>query len=120
MLLWAVALFVQSSIPSSDLPEWEFLTHDKLLHVLAYVIFAYTVHRGIIHQQHFPGLVRHAYLVTLLIIAVYGVSDEVHQSFVPGRQSSVWDWVADCVGAMVFVAVHWIWKQRKIASGASL
>jgi VanZ family protein len=28
------------------------------------------------------------------------VVDEIHQSFVPGRDANVWDWVADTLGAL--------------------
>jgi VanZ family protein len=40
-------------------------------------------------------------LPAVLIAAVYGVSDEFHQSFIPGRMASVSDIVADGVGALV-------------------
>lgn len=112
LLFWALALFVQSSIPASDLPEWELLTHDKLLHFVVYVIFASAVYRGIVHQDRFPLLARRSYAFTILIVALYAATDEFHQSFVPGRQSSVLDWVADCVGAIVFVAGHWMYRKR--------
>lgn len=120
MLLWAVVLFVQSSIPASELPEWEFLTHDKLMHVLVYVVFSWAVHRGISNQDRFPVLARHSYVCTIFVVALYGVSDEFHQSFVPGRESSVLDWMANCAGAMVFVAGHWIWKKVKLSATTSL
>ena len=29
---------------------------------------------------------------------MYAISDEWHQSFVPGRQLSAWDWAADLAG----------------------
>lgn len=106
MFIWAAIIFAQSSIPSSELPNWEFLTHDKLLHFLVYVIFAFTVHRAITHQGRFPFLARQAYLFTFILVVLYGASDELHQYFVPGRQSSVLDWAADCIGAVVFVALH--------------
>lgn len=40
-------------------------------------------------------------LVATLIGGLYGVSDEFHQSFVPGRHSSISDVVADTVGSLV-------------------
>lgn len=35
-----------------------------------------------------------------LFAALYGVSDELHQSFVPGRTASVLDWMTDVFGAL--------------------
>lgn len=52
----------------------------------------------------------------IVIGALYGVSDEFHQSFIPGRFPSVSDVVADTVGAIAgaFAAVvvsRW-WRSR--------
>jgi VanZ family protein len=33
--------------------------------------------------------------------SLYGMIDEVHQFFVPGRDSSLWDWIADTLGAAI-------------------
>jgi VanZ family protein len=44
---------------------------------------------------------RWALLWTALISAVYGVIDEIHQYFVPGRDCNVWDWTADTIGAIL-------------------
>jgi VanZ family protein len=34
-----------------------------------------------------------------MLAALYGIADEVHQSFVPLRDADFWDWVADALGA---------------------
>jgi VanZ family protein len=46
---------------------------------------------------------RTSIIVTILFTVLYGVSDEFHQSFVPGRDASVFDVVVDTVGAAVAV-----------------
>ena len=48
--------------------------------------------------------------MTLMIGMCYGVSDEWHQSFIPGRVASIWDALFDAVGiaAAVFdVSYHY-------------
>ncbi len=41
-------------------------------------------------------------LVTaFVLVALYGLSDEYHQSFVPGRTATLWDWLVDLLGALV-------------------
>ncbi len=40
-----------------------------------------------------------ATLLAILIASLYGVSDEIHQYFVPGRFCDPWDWVVDTLGA---------------------
>lgn len=42
----------------------------------------------------------------VLIISLWGVSDEIHQSFVPGRSVSVFDWMADTLGALTGAVIY--------------
>lgn len=45
------------------------------------------------------------FIVPVAIVSIYGIVDEIHQSFTPGRESSVLDWVADTIGAVIGVFV---------------
>ena len=48
-------------------------------------------------------------IVVVLFCIVWGISDEFHQSFIPGRFASFWDVVADGAGALLMVA-YWLIK----------
>ncbi len=68
---------------------------DKLVHFAAYAVLAGTwfwALRG--------GARRGMWIVAAAISAVWGVLDEWHQSFVPGRHASVLDALADVAGAL--------------------
>ncbi|MBI5473155.1 MAG: VanZ family protein [Ignavibacteriae bacterium] len=108
MILWAAALFAQSSVPGDKIPNFEFLAHDKLIHFLIYVVFAWAVNRALQHQERFPFLAKHHYLFAILIVAAYGITDELHQFAVPNRSASVLDWIADCVGALAVATFYWL------------
>jgi len=43
---------------------------------------------------------------------LYGISDEFHQSFIPGRESSILDVVADTFGAVIVVSL-WFYFRTK-------
>jgi VanZ family protein len=89
---------------------------DKLQHLFAYAVLSVTV--GMWFSPAFwerrPVL---APLLTMLISSVYGVTDEFHQYFVPGRDCNVWDWLADTLGALLGALVIMIlmkmWKHHK-------
>lgn len=64
----------------------------------------------------------------LLAASLFGVSDEWHQSFVPGRSVEFEDWLADTLGAALAVALYagwpayrrvleWRFGQRRIENG---
>lgn len=38
---------------------------------------------------------------SVIFCSLYGVSDEYHQSFVPGRLAETGDWLADTLGAAI-------------------
>lgn len=44
---------------------------------------------------------RAASLAAVMLATVYGIVDEVHQSFVPGRVASAWDVASDACGALL-------------------
>jgi VanZ family protein len=96
-LFIAAALWVLSS--QSALPHIEgILGWDKLLHFTAYSALAFCAGLWV----PAAGWKSRGLFFLLLIAAIasaYGIVDEIHQSFVPGRSPSVWDWVADTLGA---------------------
>ena len=51
------------------------------------------------------GVTRTAALKAVLLASAYGVTDEVHQSFVDNRFPGADDWVADTIGASIGVLI---------------
>lgn len=55
--------------------------------------------------------------IPVLITSTYGIIDEIHQSFVPGRSCSIFDWIADTggaiLGALMFIAIPRLIQNRK-------
>lgn len=54
--------------------------------------------------------------VAVLAVSAFGLTDEWHQSFTPGRRVEIADWIADTLGAIVAVAsyVHWPAYRRRL------
>jgi VanZ family protein len=76
---------------------------DKVLHFLAYFFLALLWIRG------FGGgrirVTSAQALAAFAITALFGLTDEIHQSFVPGRSASGWDLLADTLGAAAAAVV---------------
>ena len=43
-------------------------------------------------------------LLSILLASLYGVTDEFHQSLVPGRDADLFDWMADTLGAALAIS----------------
>lgn len=51
-----------------------------------------------------------AAVVAIAISSLYGVTDEYHQLFVPGRTFDVLDMAADAFGSVVGAGAVWAWS----------
>lgn len=46
----------------------------------------------------------------MVIVSAYGITDEFHQSFTPGRSVEFADWLTDTCGATLAVFVYLKWR----------
>ena len=106
---WAtmVLIFVLSSM--SGLGPIPCGVDDGVAHALQYAVLAALLLRGLAGARWRGVRVRAAALAVLLA-TLYGVTDEAHQWFVPGRTAEVTDLVADALGAAVAAGVICGWS----------
>jgi len=60
--------------------------------------------------------VRHPFVWALVAAALYGASDEFHQSFVPGRNPDIFDLATDLAGAATALLIvrWWLHWRRQV------
>lgn len=68
---------------------------------------AYTVLGATLAHARFHGPQGFAHVTMIALGALYGAADEWHQSFVPGRVSSLGDWSADVLGVVLGYILSW-------------
>ena len=83
------ALVFLAADKASQIPFLPYLP-DKVVHFFYYGIMAVLLAHG-------AGIAWWG--IPMLLVPLIGALDEWHQLYVPGRDGSVWDWVADAVGA---------------------
>ncbi len=101
---FCVFLFWQSSFPSlSSAPL--FPHDDKLMHMGAYAFLAFLAGRNLHREKPLFSRTK-LRMLTILFASLYGLSDEIHQGFVPSRTASAGDFAADilgsCMGAWLY------------------
>jgi len=88
---------------------------DKFLHLVGYCVL------GVLSLRAFHGNLKRLRwkpsLLALIFTIAYGISDEYHQFFVAGRKASVWDAVANAMGACLAVGLVTLLRSRKDRSG---
>jgi VanZ family protein len=111
----AAAIFLASSTAGSALPGRLPPGADKVAHLMIYGLLGAAVARAIWGRSGNPTLFRVAIWATV-VSALYGLSDEAHQLFVPGRSFEIWDLVADAFGALVGAALFLKARRRRQVS----
>ena len=104
-IAWALLIFILSSIPSLKMPEVGFSLQDKLAHIIEFGILGFFLQRSFTHQY---GKSFRITLCVFLVGTAYGGLDEVHQSFVRGREAGIGDFIADSMGVLLSQVIYWI------------
>lgn len=110
-LLLMILIFIASSFSTLPGPRLGFRFEDKWHHFLVFGILGYLLVRAIYWQSDFPFWKRNSVWLAMIIGILYGISDEYHQSFVPGRFSEVGDVIADAVGVILGA---WLYHYRNL------
>ena len=97
-LVWAAVIFTFSSF--SKLPAPPGGLTDKHAHLAVYGVLGALLVWGLTDRA--PARTTWKVVATVVVVALlYGLSDEFHQSFVPGREVSGLDLAADVAGAAI-------------------
>ena len=105
-IVWMAVIFYLSSMPDLSL-KGSLATYDfilrKLGHIGIYALLAI-----------FVGLNTKRWWLVFVICLVYAISDELHQTVVPGRIGSIQDVFIDTVGILIGIFIYrWTIAYRK-------
>jgi VanZ family protein len=113
VVLYALAIFVSSSIEQPQIVPAS--VGDKTLHGVAYAGLALLTLRALAGGA-WAGVTARAAITAVALAAAYGVTDEVHQLFVPGRVFDARDMLADLTGAAAACAAAWLVARARAPS----
>ena len=112
-LVWMALIYYGSAQPT--LPSLSHSLLDSLLkygaHFVEYAVLAALWYRAIYSRFPHPKIQP----LALLIVVIYALSDEFHQSFVPGRSATWQDVAVDVIGGASALLVWNIvqqWRSR--------
>jgi VanZ family protein len=112
---WAAVIFYLSHTPGVDVPPL-FFGEDKLLHASVFGILGFFT-LGAMKTTVDGYRVFQLWLAVVLVI-VYGVLDEFHQHFVPGRSPDIYDVMADALGGMLGVWLSYRFIKARLRNPA--
>jgi VanZ family protein len=99
------------NITEPQLLRAHFLTR-KLAHFTEYAVLALLAARAFIPSS--KDLLHRRWLTSaLVLVAVYALLDEYHQTFVPSRTGSIWDSMIDTTGGATALIALALWRARR-------
>jgi VanZ family protein len=112
VVAYAGLIFYLSSLsePEEYMPSLLAELGDKVLHAVEYGLLGALCYRAFRHGAN-VWAARYAWHLAIIAAAVYGVTDEVHQAFVPLREADVRDLLMDTIGAAIGATV-WRWSVK--------
>jgi VanZ family protein len=114
MSLWApvlaymAMLFGFSSLSTLPAPPGQFSYYD--VHLAAYAGLSALTTRALA-KGRLRNITPRVVIGAMVISSLYGVSDEWHQFFVPGRAFDMLDIVADAIGSAVGASAAGAWSK---------
>ena len=112
LILYCAFIYIQSANPSPErIPSFPFF--DKVLHFIAYGFLGILFYRAYqtLRLKDNRNLLM---LLSMVSASLYGVSDEIHQSFVPSRSAEAADVIADFLGSVCCVYLYHLWVNSRI------
>ncbi len=111
-ILWSFLIFYFSELKKVPVPKFPY--SDKIIHFGIFYFLGILVARAFIFQNRIEVLKKYFFAFTIIFVFIYGVSDEVHQIYVPGRKAEIYDLIADLLGGIVAaLSVKFVLKKNK-------
>jgi len=107
VIVWSLIIFFLSSLPTAPITKvyWREFAIKKSAHVIEYAIFTILMYRAL---KESGVEKKEAGVYSIIMAVLYGISDEFHQSFTPGRDPRIRDIIFDTIGSLL--AIYAIWK----------
>ncbi len=101
-LAYMTLIFIMSSFPAPEavhhVPIWY---HIKLVHLVEYGFLCFLFLRALSHEP-----VKKQIFLAILFTTLYGVTDEIHQMFVPNRSAQLVDVFTNFLGAVTISMIY--------------
>ncbi len=118
VIAWMIVIFIGSSI--GNVPRVGDKTTDGVVHRVAHVLeFAILGALLLRATSKAKPITKRDLIVSLIVVAVYGASDEFHQRFTPGRSSEGLSVLFDTAGGVIGVWSYQWWRRRRSISEMS-
>lgn len=109
-MAYSMVIFIFSSRPEVGV-EQLFYGQDKVIHFLTYGTHAFLCLAALSDKILLLKLFH--YFLTLVFSVSYGIFNEIYQYFIPEREFSLGDILANSLGIITFLVLVYIFQNKK-------
>jgi hypothetical protein len=116
LVLYTGMIFFLSSRPYLKAPGIDLFLMDKVIHFVEYTILGVLLFAGIgraVMRSRIFG-----FLFLLAVGSSIGALDEMFQSYIPGRNMSIYDFLADTMGVAAGVSLALLWRRWRSSASS--
>ncbi len=106
ILLYSALIYYLSNQPRLPIPEMGILGCDKLIHFIAYFLYGILMQLAVIVSLG-NKTQKYQIFIVVVLASLFAFSDEIHQSFVPGRDADIFDVLSDLIGILASVLLFY-------------
>ena len=110
LMVYSVVIFIFSSRPEVGVEQF-FYGQDKVIHFFAYGVHAFLCMAALSDKILLLKLFH--YFLALVLSVSYGIFNEIYQYFIPEREFSLGDILANSLGIISFLALIYILQNKK-------
>jgi len=110
-IVFFILIILGSSIPGGKIPYVFQLTPDKLIHCVEYMIMGFLIVRWVAAEFSSSSWAK-VILLTLVIGALCGMTDELYQHLTPNRTPDFYDWCLDFTGVGLSIPAFSFWRKK--------
>jgi len=110
LVVYSVLIFIFSSRPEVGVEQY-FFGQDKVMHFFTYGIHVFLCLAALSNKILLLKLFH--YLLALVFSVFYGIFNEIYQYFIPEREFSLGDILANNLGVITFLILIYIFQNKK-------
>ena len=110
LIIYSIVIFIFSSRPEVGVEQY-FYGQDKVMHFVIYGIHAFLCLVALIDKILILKLFH--YFLALALSVSYGIFNEIYQSFIPEREFSFGDILANSLGIITFLILVYIFQNKR-------
>ena len=111
LIVYSIMIFIFSSQPEVGVEQY-FYGQDKVMHFFVYGIHAFLCLLTLCNKTLSSKFIQ--YFLALIISFSYGIFNEIYQYFIPEREFSFEDILANSLGVITFLILVYIFQNKKL------